>query len=179
MNYPLTLDMDSITYNIDDLVSRAMCLPIARVLLGILNILCQGRGGQLGNLATRIIEHGQTHSCLHFLDFYCLPYLLPLIDAKGRWETWNQVLHPLLYDWVHSSASSFLNREASLCLLGLEWQEGFFFCLFVCLVFLRYGFPLFVCFWKQCLTVQFKLSLNLRPSYLHFPLASRALFVMI
>lgn len=42
MNYPLTLDMDFITYNIGDLVSRD-------ILLGILNIPCQGRGDSLGD----------------------------------------------------------------------------------------------------------------------------------
>ena len=45
MNYQLTLDVDLITYNnLEDLVSRDRRLPAVQVLLGILYILCQGRG---------------------------------------------------------------------------------------------------------------------------------------
>lgn len=40
MNYPLTLDMDLINYNLEDLVSRDRWSPGA--LLGILSFLCPG-----------------------------------------------------------------------------------------------------------------------------------------
>jgi hypothetical protein len=75
MNYPLTLDMEQLI-NLEDLVSRNRWLPFAQALLGLLNILHQGRKDSL-----------EVPSCCGWVE-----------SRQAHWPLPFRVLFPILAD---------------------------------------------------------------------------------